>query len=235
MLRIENLFSGYGDIEILREINIELKEKEIVCLIGSNGAGKTTLLRTISGLLRPSKGRIFLQGNDITNYKAEEIVKMGISHVPEGRQIFGGLTVKQNLLLGSYATPERVKNLKALMDFCFSLFPVLKERLNQRAGTMSGGEQQMLAIARALMSQPKVLLLDEPSLGLAPLVVKLIMEVIKELSQSEICILIVEQNVTAVLEIADRGYVLQTGKIVAQGRTYELKQNEIVKKSYLGM
>ncbi|HOP85053.1 MAG TPA: ABC transporter ATP-binding protein [Syntrophorhabdaceae bacterium] len=235
MLQIEGLSSGYGRIRVLKDIDITLRKGEIVCLLGANGAGKSTLLRTISGILKADSGRVIFKEMDITNKRPEYIVRIGIGHVPEGRQIFGELTVRQNLILGRYCKKVEKKEMERLMESCFSLFPVLKERLNQRAGTLSGGEQQMLAIARALMSEPEILLFDEPSLGLAPIIVDKIMRNIRELKDRGISILIVEQNINAVLEIADRGYVIETGRIVIEGSTEMLNNNKTIKESYLGM
>ncbi|HOJ43780.1 MAG TPA: ABC transporter ATP-binding protein [Syntrophorhabdaceae bacterium] len=235
MLRIEGLSSGYERIRVLKDINIHLGKKEIVCLLGANGAGKSTLLRTISGILKAESGKVIFNEMDITNKRPEFIVKIGIGHVPEGRQIFGELSVRQNLMLGRYCKKTEKKELERLMESCFDLFPVLKARLNQRAGTLSGGEQQMLAIARALMSEPEILLFDEPSLGLAPIIVERIMKTIKDLKERGISILIVEQNINAVLEIADRGYVIETGRIVIEGTAEMLMNDNTIKKSYLGM
>lgn len=235
MLKVENLSSGYGKIRVLKDISLYVDKGEIVCLLGANGAGKSTILKTISGILRAETGTIIFKDNDITNRKPEYLVKLGISHVPEGRQIFGELTVKQNLILGCYSKNTKKKKIEELMESCFGLFPVLKTRINQKAGTLSGGEQQMLAIARALMSEPRLILFDEPSLGLAPIIVDRIMETIKELKERDISILIVEQNINAVLRIADRGYIIETGRIVKEGTASLLEDDRTIKKSYLGM
>ena len=235
MLRIDNLHAAYGDIGVLKGITLEILKGEIVCLLGANGAGKSTTLKVISGILRPSQGSVLFQGQNITRHSPNAIVRMGLSHVPEGRQIFSRLTVMQNLLLGGYPRKSKKAEAQELFDFIFNLFPILKERLKQKAGTLSGGEQQMLAIARGLMSQPKLLLLDEPSLGLAPLVVNSIFGVVKDLRKSGIPILLVEQNVAATLKIADRAYIMETGKIVTQGCASELFGNDEVRKRYLGM
>jgi branched-chain amino acid transport system ATP-binding protein len=235
MLRIDDLHAAYGDIGVLKGITLEILKGEIVCLLGANGAGKSTTLKVISGILRPSQGSVLFQGQNITRHSPNAIVRMGLSHVPEGRQIFSRLTVMQNLLLGGYPRKSKKAEAQELFDFIFNLFPILKERLKQKAGTLSGGEQQMLAIARGLMSQPKLLLLDEPSLGLAPLVVNSIFGVVKDLRTSGIPILLVEQNVAATLKIADRAYIMETGKIVTQGSASELLGDDEVRKRYLGM
>jgi len=207
----------------------------VVCLLGANGAGKSTLLRTISGLMTPSKGVISFLGQEMTRRQPDEIVRAGISHVPEGRQIFATLTVQQNLLLGAYARGTATAELKKLYESMFDLFPILKQRLTRKAGSLSGGEQQMLAIARGLMSQPKLLLLDEPSLGLAPLVANNIFGVVSDLRARGIPVLLVEQNVKAALKISDRAYIMETGKIVKQGGAEALLEDDDVRKRYLGM
>jgi branched-chain amino acid transport system ATP-binding protein len=235
MLRIDDLHAAYGDIGVLKGITLEILKGEIVCLLGANGAGKSTTLKVISGILRPSQGSVLFQGQNITRHSPNAIVRMGLSHVPEGRQIFSRLTVMQNLLLGGYPRKSKKAEAQELFDFIFNLFPILKERLKQKAGTLSGGEQQMLAIARGLMSQPKLLLLDEPSLGLAPLVVNSIFGVVKDLRTSGIPILLVEQNVAATLKIADRAYIMETGKIATQGSASDLLGDDEVRKRYLGM
>ncbi|MBP1734242.1 MAG: transporter related [Deltaproteobacteria bacterium] len=235
MLKVENLFAGYGRVQVLKDINIEVNSGEIVCLLGANGAGKSTLLKVISGIVTATRGKIAFHGQEITNRRPDQIVRVGLSHVPEGRQIFGDLTVRQNLMLGSYVHRVKKVEMERLFSSAFELFPILKTRLAQKAGTMSGGEQQMLAIGRGLMSQPKLLLLDEPSLGLAPLVVETIMKVIQNLRSTGISILLVEQNVSAALQISDRAYVMETGSIVTHGRAQELMENDEIRKSYLGM
>ncbi len=233
LLKVENLHVYYGSIYALKGISLEVRKGEIVTLIGANGAGKTTTLRAISGLVRSADGKIIYEGKDITYLDASDIVALGISHCPEGRQLFGGLTVKENLILGAYLRKDK-KEIEEDMERVFELFPILKERINQKAGTLSGGEQEMLAIARALMSRPRLLLLDEPSLGLAPLVVERIFETITEVRSSGTTVLLVEQNANMALEIADRGYVLETGKIVLSGDAKSLRENEEVKRAYLG-
>ncbi|NLT22421.1 MAG: ABC transporter ATP-binding protein [Syntrophorhabdus sp.] len=235
ILKAERLSAGYARIQVLKAIDLEVKKGEIVCLVGANGAGKSTLLKALSGVIPPTTGRFLFNGQDVTGRKPNQLVRIGLSHVPEGRQIFGSLTVKQNLFLGAYVNPAKKERLDDLLESVFVLFPKLKERLAQKAGTMSGGEQQMLAIGRGLMSQPKLLLLDEPSLGLAPLVVEAILGTIGELRSRGISILLVEQNVNAALHISDRAYVLETGRIVLQGKANDLLENEEVKRCYLGM
>jgi len=235
MLKAEDISASYGRVKVLKDINMSVESGEIVCLVGANGAGKSTLLKVISGIVPANGGKFLFEGQNITNKKPDFIVKTGLSHVPEGRQIFADLTVRQNLILGSYVHNLPKQEMTRLFDSVFELFPILKSRLIQKAGTMSGGEQQMLAIGRGLMSQPKLLLLDEPSLGLAPLVVEAILKVIQNLRSTGISILLVEQNVNAALQISDRAYVIETGAIVAEGKARELIENDEIRKSYLGM
>ncbi|MCX5812661.1 MAG: ABC transporter ATP-binding protein [Proteobacteria bacterium] len=235
MLNVEYISAGYGRVQVLKEINLEVGSGEIVCLVGANGAGKTTLLKVISGIIPSIQGKLSFDGQDITNRKPDYIVRTGLSHVPEGRQIFADLTVRQNLILGAYVHKPKKEEMEKLFNFVFDLFPILKTRLTQKAGTMSGGEQQMLAIGRGLMSQPKLLLLDEPSLGLAPLVVEIILNIIQSLRSAGIAILLIEQNVNAALQIADRAYVMETGRIVSQGSAKTLLGDDEVRKRYLGM
>ena len=235
MLKAEGISASYGRVKVLKDINMSVENGEIVCLVGANGAGKSTLLKVISGIVPAASGKFLFEGQDITNKKPDFIVKAGLSHVPEGRQIFADLTVRQNLLLGSYVHKLPKQEMTRLFDSVFDLFPILKTRLTQKAGTMSGGEQQMLAIGRGLMSQPKLLLLDEPSLGLAPLMVETILKVIQNLRSTGISILLVEQNVNAALQISDRAYVMETGSIVTHGNARELMENDEIRKSYLGM
>ena len=232
MLKIKNLNVYYGAIHALKSINIEIKEGEIVTLIGSNGAGKTSTLKAISGIIPCKSGTIEFEGKDITNAQPHKLVYAGIGHVPEGRRIFSELTVMENLELGAYTRKD--KEVKSDFEKVFEKFPRLKERRKQDAGTLSGGEQQMLAIGRALMSRPKLLLLDEPSMGLAPIVVRQIFSTIKEINKSGTTILLVEQNANMALSIADRAYVIETGQIVNSGAAEDIKQNEDVKKAYLG-
>lgn len=233
MLKIRNLKAWYGSINALKGIDLEVKKGEIVTLIGANGAGKSTTLKCISGLLKQVEGEIYFEDRNILNMPAHKIVELGICQVPEGRRIFGNLTVRENLLMGAYTIRDK-KLIEEKMEKVFSIFPRLKERINQLGGTLSGGEQQMLAIGRALMSEPKLLLLDEPSLGLAPFLVAEIFKIIQEINKQGTTILLVEQNAHMALQIAHRGYVLETGRIVLSGTSEELYANEEVKKAYLG-
>lgn len=234
MLKIKNLKAGYGDIEILHDVSLEVNPGETVALIGANGAGKTTTLRTISGLIRSWGGDIHFDGQAIQNWRSNRIVAAGLIQVPEGRKLFPKMTVLENLEMGSFirtAKRNRARNLKRV----FELFPRLAERKSQLAGTLSGGEQQMVAIARGLMSQPRLLMLDEPSLGLAPLIVSSIFEVIKEINKVGTTVLIVEQNAVQTLGIADRGYVLENGIISLAGTGQELLKDERIRSAYLGL
>lgn len=231
MLEIKNLSVSYGMIEAVKDVNIVINDKEICSLIGANGAGKTTIMHTISGLLTPSKGEILLDGENILKMNSEEIVRKGIIQVPEGRRIFQKMTVKENILLGAYQRQEISDD---EYDYIYSLFPILKERNKQLAGTLSGGEQQMLAMARALVSKPKIMLLDEPSMGLAPLLVKNIFDIIKTINDAGTTIFLVEQNANMALAIADHAYVMETGKIALEGSGKELAASEKVQKLYLG-
>lgn len=233
MLKVENLVVSYGSIAAVRDISFEVREGEIVSLIGANGAGKSTTLKTISGLLKPKGGRITVDDEDITGKTPHVVVEKGIIHVPEGRQVFGKMTVAENLTLGGYNVRDR-KVFNERLERSFELFPTLKERYTQIAGTMSGGEQQMLAIARGLMSGPRYFLLDEPSLGLAPIIVRQVFSVIRELKKAGITILLVEQNAVEALKIADRAYIMETGKITLEGKADELIGNREVRDAYLG-
>lgn len=237
MLKIENLDVSYGGVKALHGVSLEVHQGEIVTLIGANGAGKTTLLKTISGLNQASRGRIAykIENREILLHglPPHEVVREGVSHVPEGRRVFPDLTVKENMELGAYLRHDKAAILQD-EERLFGLFPRLKERLRQRAGTLSGGEQQMLAIARALMARPRLLLMDEPSLGLAPILVKGIFAAIQEIQREGITILLVEQNAHMALKVAQRGYVLESGRIVLEGPSPALEQNEEVKKAYLG-
>lgn len=233
MLTIENLHVSYGGIKALRGINLTIKEGEIVTLIGSNGAGKTSTLRGIMNLIKKEEGSIKYDGEDLTNLQTKDIVKKGITLSPEGRRIFTNLSVEENLILGAY-TIHNKKEIEDQIKRMYSIFPILEERSWQNAGTLSGGEQQMLAVARALMTSPKILMLDEPSLGLAPLLVKDIFEIIKEINEMGNTILLVEQNAKKSLEIADYGYVLETGKIVLEGEGRKLLADIRVQEAYLG-
>ena len=232
ILSVSKLEVSYGNITALRGIDLEVRKGEIVTLIGANGAGKTTTLRTISGLLKPRSGEVMYDGRNITGTKPHVIAAMGVSHVPEGRGIFANLTVSDNLELGAYLRKDKVQ--PSEYERIFTLFPVLKERIKQSAGTLSGGEQQMLAISRALMSKPKVLLLDEPSLGLAPQMVQTIFRVIKEINAEGTPILLVEQNAHMALVTANRGYVMETGRIVLTDDTSAMLKSDRIKKAYLG-
>ncbi len=233
MLILRSLQTSYGSIKALRGIDIEVRRGEIVCLLGSNGAGKTTTLMTVSGILRPDKGDIIFEGESLTAMPPSEIVRKGISHVPEGRRIFPKLTVQDNLEMGAFSAPS--SDLNRNFEKVFALFPVLKERARQMGGTLSGGEQQMLAIGRSLMSNPRMLLLDEPSLGLAPIMVSRIFKIIQDINREGMTVLLVEQNARAALRLSHRGYVLETGSIQLSGTGEELLGNDDVKKAYLGV
>ncbi len=233
MLAVENIHTFYGHIHALKDVSLIVEKGEIVTLIGANGAGKSTTLKTISGLLRPRKGSIRLDGEDLIRYPPHEIVVKGIVQVPEGRRIFGRLTVMENLEMGAFSCPDRRLN-RANLERVFNLFPRLAERRNQVGGTLSGGEQQMLATGRALMANPRVLLMDEPSMGLAPVLVDSIFETIRQLHASGTTILLVEQNARMALQVATRGYVLQTGAVVLSDTAENLCRNEMVRQAYLG-
>ncbi|MDI6745196.1 MAG: ABC transporter ATP-binding protein [Thermodesulfovibrionales bacterium] len=238
MLELNNIHTFYGPVEALKGITLKVNQGEIVCLIGSNGAGKSTALMTISGILKPKAGTISFIGSDISDMPPHSIVEMGISHVPEGRRIFPKLTVKENLEMGAYTKSYKLRvtsyKFKNQLDMVFEMFPILMEREKQMGGTLSGGEQQMLAISRALMSNPKLLLLDEPSLGLAPIIVSRIFKAIREINQEGVTILLVEQNAHAALNLSSRGYVLENGRIKMHGQGKDLLNSEEVKKAYLG-
>ena len=234
MLELKDLVVSYGSITALHDVSLRVAKGDIVTLIGANGAGKSTTLRAISGLLKAQSGSITYEGEEITNEKPHRIVARGISHVPEGRMVFANLTVQENLLMGGYLRKDR-KQFGADFDYIFGMFPRLKERLKQVAGTLSGGEQQMLAIGRALMSKPRVLMLDEPSLGIAPILVKTIFQKIVEINKSlGMTILLVEQNANLALEVSSYGYVLETGRIILHDQSSALRVNERVKNAYLG-
>ena len=233
LLSVNNLEVCYGVISVLQDVSLEIDKGEIVTLIGSNGAGKTTLLRTISGLIKPARGAITFNGQEIHKLQPHEIVRAGISHAPEGRQMFPQHSVRENLLLGAYQQHSHAAIQKDL-EHCYELFPILRERSAQKAGTLSGGEQQMLAIARALMARPQLLLLDEPSLGLAPLVVRKIFQIIREINATGTTVFLVEQNAHMALTIAHRAYVLQTGRIIKSDKAANLLEDPEVKKAYLG-
>ncbi len=233
MLKVDNLSVHYGVIQAVKDVSFEVNEGEVVTLIGANGAGKTSILRTISGLVRPSAGKIEFLGQEIQKEPARKIVAGGLSQVPEGRHVFQGLTVLENLELGAFLRNDREENQKNLKKV-FDRFPRLEERKMQDAATLSGGEQQMLAMGRALMSQPKLLLLDEPSMGLAPIFIQEIFDIIQDIQKQGTTVLLIEQNANKALAIADRGYVLETGKVVLSGTGKELLESEEVRKAYLG-
>lgn len=232
MLKVENLHVHYGAIHAIKGVSFTVNEGEIVTLIGSNGAGKTTILKTISNLLDSTEGEVIFLDNSITSVPAHKIVTLGMSHVPEGRHVFPGLSVKDNLLMGAYTRNDK-DEIKEDIKVVYKRFPRLRERRHQLAGTLSGGEQQMLAMGRALMSRPKILLLDEPSMGLAPLLVDEIFSIIEDINKSGTTVLLVEQNANRALNISDKGYVLETGKIIAQGLASDLLNDEKVKEAYL--
>jgi branched-chain amino acid transport system ATP-binding protein len=233
LLEVDEVHTYYGNIHALQGISLHVDEGEIVTLVGGNGAGKSTTLNTISGLVRPRGGSVRLAGEDLSRYAAHEITAKGIVQVPEGRRMFARLTVLENLKMGAFIVRDPAV-VRERIDHVFTVFPRLRERMNQTAGTLSGGEQQMLAIGRALMTRPKVMLLDEPSLGLAPILVEQIFATISEINAQGVTILLVEQNAHQALSIAARGYVLQTGRVVLAGSSEELRQNEMVRKAYLG-
>lgn len=235
MLRLEQVQSGYGNKLAIKDVSLEIGKGEIITLIGANGAGKSTTLMTICGVVPCRSGRIVFEGREIHKTPAEEIVKMGICQVPEGRHIFPQLTVKENLDMGAFLRKDK-SAVKRDMEYVFSLFPILAERRNQDGGNLSGGEQQMLAMSRALMARPQLLLLDEPSMGLAPLVIRQIFEIIKQINkENQTTIFLVEQNANQALHIADRGYVMETGKITLTGKASELLDNKEIQKAYLGI
>jgi branched-chain amino acid transport system ATP-binding protein len=233
VLKVDEIQTFYGAIQALKGISLEVFEGEIVTLIGSNGAGKTTTLRSISGIVPPKIGSIFFQGQDITGIAGHEVAGMGIAHSPEGRRIFPRMTVRENLEMGAF-TRKDIAAIRADIDRVYELFPRLKEREKQKAGTMSGGEQQMLAMGRALMAQPSLLLLDEPSLGLAPVIVDKIYEIIREINEQGVTILLVEQNANYALDVSSRGYVLETGSVALTDKSAALRNDERVKAAYLG-
>ena len=234
LLSLENLHTYYGRVHALKGVSLEVNEGEIVTLIGANGAGKSTTLRTISGLIRPREGHISFDGQVLNHIPAHKIVEMGMSHAPEGRKIFSTLTVQENLSMGAYRLGSDRAAIEANLDRVFELFPRIKERRKQIAGTLSGGEQQMLCIGRALMANPRLLLLDEPSLGLAPMLVRAIFDTIRQINAQGVTILLVEQNARAALRLAHKAYVLETGSIVLSGPAENLLQDERVRKAYLG-
>ena len=234
MLKVDGISVSYGGTPALFDVSLEVNQGEIVSIVGSNGAGKSTILRTISGLLRPTSGSITFEGEVIDNVEAHQIVARGIAHVPEGRKLFSRLNVLENLLLGAY-TQKSESERQEVLDWIFEIFPVLGERQEQKAGTLSGGEQQMVAIARALMSQPKLIMLDEPSLGIMPVLVDRLFEIAVEINREGTTVLLVEQNVRQTLEIAHRAYVLQTGKMVMEGAAQEILASDQVREAFLGL
>lgn len=233
MLTIKDLEVYYGVIQAIKGVSFEVNQGEVIALIGANGAGKTTILHTITGLISPKKGSVLFEGNELTKMPAQKIVSLGMAHVPEGRRVFADLSVYENLRMGAYTRKDKGE-IEATLEKVYDRFPRLKERRNQMAGTLSGGEQQMLAMGRALMSKPKILLMDEPSMGLSPIMVNEIFSIIQEVSDSGTTVLLVEQNAKKALAIADRGYVLETGKIVLEGKASDLLNDDSIKKAYLG-
>lgn len=233
MLEVKDLKVNYGMIQAIKGVSFHVEQGEVIALIGANGAGKTTILHTITGLLSPKEGSVVFEGTDITKIPAHKIVPMGMAHVPEGRRVFANLTVLQNLKMGAYTRKDKAE-IQETLEMIYERFPRLKERQNQLAGTLSGGEQQMLAMGRALMSHPKIILMDEPSMGLSPIYVNEIFKIIQDVSKSGTTVLLVEQNAKKALSIADRAYVLETGNIVLEGRASTLLDNDDIKKAYLG-
>lgn len=233
LLEIKDLEVYYGMIQAIKGVSFQVNEGEVIALIGANGAGKTTILHTVTGLLEAKKGSVFFDGKDITKTPAHKIVSMGMAHVPEGRRVFANLSVYQNLRMGAYTRKDK-QEIEETLKTVYQRFPRLEERKNQLAGTLSGGEQQMLAMGRALMSHPRIILMDEPSMGLSPIFVNEIFDIIKEVSASGTTVLLVEQNAKKALSISDRGYVLETGKIVLEGKSEDLLNNDSIKKAYLG-
>jgi branched-chain amino acid transport system ATP-binding protein len=234
MLSVEKVKLGYSNIPVIHDVSFHVEKSEIVSLIGGNGNGKSTILKGISGIMHPSSGNIIFNGQDITAAPAHSVVALGMSHVPEGRRLFPSLSVYKNLLLGAYLTDDK-KTIEDRLEYVYSIFPILKERNQQKASTLSGGEQQMVAIGRGLMSKPKLLMLDEPSWGIAPKLVEKIFEVIQEIRRDGVTILLVEQDVQEALDISDRAYVIQTGMVALEGTGRELLSSELIKKSFLGL
>jgi branched-chain amino acid transport system ATP-binding protein len=233
MLEVKDLEVYYGVIQAIKGVSFEVNQGEVIALIGANGAGKTTILHTVTGLLAPKKGSVVFEGKEITKIPAHKIVSLGMAHVPEGRRVFADLSVYENLKMGAYTRKDKAE-IENTLEKVYERFPRLKERKNQMAGTLSGGEQQMLAMGRALMSQPKIILMDEPSMGLSPILVNEIFDIIQEVSKSGTTVLLVEQNAKKALSIADRAYVLETGNIVLEGNANELLDDDSIKKAYLG-
>ncbi|MDT8782685.1 MAG: ABC transporter ATP-binding protein [Candidatus Bathyarchaeota archaeon] len=234
MLELENVSAGYGMVQILRDINFKVNEKEIVSIIGPNGAGKTTLVRTIMGLIKPSAGSIKFKGENIEKIETYDIVKKGLTMIPEGREIFPRMTVEENLLLGAYTVKDKVK-IKETKEKVYKIFPVIKKKEKALAQTLSGGEQQMLVICRSVMSNPELLILDEPSLGLAPIIVEKVLDTVRVINEEGVTVLLVEQNIHDSLNVANRGYVIEQGKIVLEGNSRELLSNRHIKEVYLGL
>ncbi|NLD66352.1 MAG: ABC transporter ATP-binding protein [Crenarchaeota archaeon] len=234
ILELENVSAGYGMVQILRDINFKVNEKEIVSIIGPNGAGKTTLVRTIMGLIKPSAGSIKFKGENIEKIETYDIVKKGLTMIPEGREIFPRMTVEENLLLGAYTVKDKVK-IKETKEKVYKIFPVIKKKEKALAQTLSGGEQQMLVICRSLMSNPELLILDEPSLGLAPIIVEKVLDTVRVINEEGVTVLLVEQNIHDSLNVANRGYVIEQGKIVLEGNSRELLSNRHIKEVYLGL
>ncbi len=233
MLEVKDLEVYYGVIQAIKGVSFEVNQGEVIALIGANGAGKTTILHTVTGLLSPKKGQVFFEGKDITKVPAHKIVSMGMAHVPEGRRVFAELSVYENLKMGAYTRKDK-SEIEESLENVYRRFPRLEERKNQMAGTLSGGEQQMLAMGRALMSKPKIILMDEPSMGLSPILVNEIFDIIQAVSESGMTVLLVEQNAKKALSIADRAYVLETGNIVLEGKAKDLLEDDSIKKAYLG-
>ena len=233
MLDVKDLEVYYGVIQAIKGVSFEVNQGEVIALIGANGAGKTTILHTVTGLLSPKKGQVFFEGKDITKVPAHKIVSMGMAHVPEGRRVFAELSVYENLKMGAYTRKDK-SEIEESLENVYRRFPRLEERKNQMAGTLSGGEQQMLAMGRALMSKPKIILMDEPSMGLSPILVNEIFDIIQAVSESGMTVLLVEQNAKKALSIADRAYVLETGNIVLEGKAKDLLEDDSIKKAYLG-
>ena len=234
MLKVNGIDAYYGDVCALHDISLEIGDDEIISIIGSNGAGKTTLMNCIVGWVKVKKGNVEFNGQDITNLPTHSITRTGVVQIPEGREIFSNMTVLENLEMGSYSIKRSKKEMNAKIEEMYDLFPRLKERMGQKAGSLSGGEQQMLAMGRALMSKPSIILMDEPSMGLSPILVNEIFDIIQSISKSGTTVLLVEQNAKKALSIADRAYVLETGKIVLEGKASDLLENDSIKKAYLG-
>lgn len=234
LLQVDGISSYYGEARALRDVSLDVEEGEVVAVIGSNGAGKTTMLRTVSGLIRPRSGRILFKGDDIETQPAHRLIGLGIAHVPEGRRLFPQMTIRENLLMGAYGTAAWKERRSLIGDMC-DLFPRLGERIGQLTGTLSGGERQMVAVARALMSHPQLLMLDEPSLGLAPKIVETIFNIIQDINRRGVAVLLVEQNAQLALKVASRAYLLENGAVVKAGATAEFMADEAVRRAYLGV